>query len=380
MNDSIDISKDISKYKNLLITWEVDPNMIHETTLKEPDLALYDVRNDPFEIYGLYNPKSDDVFRRLPYEVAEATNPGLRKLHRDTAGGRIRFTTDSKYVAIKAVMPFVGQMAHVSLLGSSGFDMYIDYDEPGVMSRYCGAFQPKVGMTNGYESIIRFPDRRMRHLTINMPPYNHVDRLYIGLQNDARIEGGKKYINKKPIIFYGSSITQGACSSRPGLNYQNMLARRFEVDYINLGFSGNGRAEIPIVEYMAGLDISMFVSDYDHNAPNPDYLKQTHKRMYDMIREKHPDIPYIMLSRPDFDCGYDESILRRNVIMETYRLAREAGDKNVYYIDGAGIFRGPDEDMCTVDRTHPSDIGFAKMADAIGETMLRAMRKKSLAD
>jgi len=87
-------------------------------------------------------------------------------------------------------------------------------------------------------------------------------------------------------------------------------------------------------------------------------------------------MPYIMLSRPDFDSAfgyYDDNILRRAVVFDTYRFARDRGDRNVYYIDGQSIFRGKYTNMCTVDGSHPTDLGFALMADAIEAELQRAM-------
>lgn len=341
----------------------------------EGGTVFYDVRQAPFEIYGLYGATSEPVFKRLPDEIGQNVNNGVKSLYLDTAGGRVRFSTDSKYVKIKAFMPYVHRFAHMSLLGTSGFDLYVDFDEPRIESRYQGSFIPSVGMTDGYEAVLTFPDRKMRHLTVNMPPYNHLDALYIGLEDGAALEGGKKYKNTLPVVFYGSSITQGACSSRPGLNYQNIISRRYELDYINLGFSGNAKGEELIARYISELPMSAFVCDYDHNAPNPEHLQNTHKRFYEMIREKNPTLPYLMLSRPDFDVSYRESEQRRNVIMDTYRYARASGDKNVYYIDGEGIFRGADENDCTADGKHPNDVGFVKLADSVGAMLNRVMRK-----
>ena len=182
-----------------------------------------------------------------------------------------------------------------------------------------------------------------------------------------------QYRDLPPIVYYGSSITQGGCASRPGNTYQSVLSQRLNIDHINLGFSGNGKGEDSIVEYMASLKMSAFVSDYDHNAPSVEHLRNTHCKMYQKIRAAHPDIPYIMLSRPDFDHAYNDSIRRRDVIYETFRYAHAQGDRNVYFIDGASIFRGKYADMCTVDGCHPTDLGFALMADAIEAELERAM-------
>ena len=342
-----------------------------ETSFEEKDVIFYNVKKDPFKIYGLYDYKKQDVYRRLPESVASATNPGVETLALNTAGGRLRFSTDSLYVIIKAVMPKINQFPHMPLTGTAGIDVYVD-DDGG--SHFVKAAKPDLTITDGYEFRVSFKSRKMRCLTVNLPSYNPLDAIYIGLSESARVGRGKEYANKKPIVFYGSSITQGGCASRPGLIYQNHISRRYNLDYVNLGFSGSGRAELPIVRYMASLDMLAFVSDYDHNAPNAEYLRETHSRMYDIIREAHPDIPYFMISKPDFNEGGSD-VDRRDVIIDSYRRARALGDNNVYFIDGEGFFRGPFADSCTVDGCHPNDLGFAMMADKIGRSIERALRK-----
>ena len=346
-----------------------------ETSVEEKDVLFYNIKKEPFKIYGLYSPQKNTPYIRLPEQVANATNSGVAQLAFDTAGGRLRFSTDSPYIVIKAEMPKIRHFPHMPISGTSGFDIYLDSDGG---SRFLRSKYPDVTATDGFEAVVHVASpkapRKMRSFTICFPSYNALNALHIGLSETARVGKGKEYINKKPVVFYGSSITQGACSSRPGLIYENMISRRYNLDYTNLGFSGSGRAEIPIVKYMASLDMLAFVSDYDHNAPDANYLRETHSRMYDIIRESHPDIPYIMVSRPDTLMS-ESFIERRDVIIDTFRRARELGDTNVYYIDGEGLFRGPYEDCCTVDCTHPNDLGMMKMAEGIGRVLERALRK-----
>ena len=351
----------------------IDKNMAIETKIPDKDLHFYDVRqHDAFEIYGLYHAKKEPVFKRLPDDIAHATNPGVAGLYLQTAGGRIRFSTDSSYIALKVMIPSLHHMDHMALSGSSGFDLYIDSPAG---SRFHRLFRTGTGAKTDYEAVVRFPTREMRSFTLHFPTYNAVNSVYVGLQEDARLERGMPYRPLAPIVFYGSSITQGACSSRPGLCYSNILSRRLNIDHINLGFSGNGKAEPVIVDYMKNLKMSVFVSDYDHNAPNAEYLEKTHYAMYRAIRDANPTLPYIMLSKPDFDLEpIPIAAARRRVVQETYRRARAEGDKRVYYIDGEGIYRGPDRDSCSVDGAHPNDIGFMKMADAIECMLKRALR------
>ncbi len=348
-----------------------DKNLTVETALGVNDVVFRDVRTDPFEIYGLYEPRRPGAFRRLPDEVAEGTNPGVVELNTHTAGGRIRFSTDSPYVALRVKMPGVCRMPHMPLTGSSGFDLYLD-DPASSGSRYFRTFIPPMDMQTGYESIIHFGSRKTRYVTINFPTYNPVTELYLGLADGSSLGRGMAYRDLPPVVYFGSSITQGGCSSRPGNTYQAVIGRRFNLDHLNLGFSGNGRAEGKIVDYLAHLPMCAFVSDYDHNAWNADYLWKTHYPLYRAIRDANPDLPYIIISRPDFFVD-PECPARRGAAYDTYRRAREEGDRHVYWIDGESFFRGEYEDMCTVDTCHPNDFGFARMAAVIGCELERAL-------
>ncbi len=348
-----------------------DKLMCDDPDVHRADAVFYDVREAPFAVYGLYDYKNQPRFQRLPDEIGENVSAGVAALYRNTAGGRLRFSTDSSYVILRAHMSEILRCSHMSLLGGAGFDLYED-DPDSQESRYLGSFRPPCDMTDGFVSIFRFKgEKKNRCLTINFPTYSNVDRLEIGLCEGSLLGEGMAYRNRLPLVFYGSSITQGGCASRPGNNYVSLVCRRLNLDYVNLGFSGSGMAEDLIVDYMAGMKMSCFVSDYDHNAPNADYLRQTHLKMYQRIREKNPTVPYLMMSRPDFG-GHGrvaDGNARRDVIVDTFRYAREQGDENVYYIDGESYFHGMWEDACTVDRTHPNDLGFACIAEKVYATL-----------
>ncbi|MBP3315767.1 MAG: SGNH/GDSL hydrolase family protein [Clostridia bacterium] len=358
------MSNDISK---------IDKNLSVETTLVKDGIYFYDVRREPFRVYGLYDYKDQPHFRRLPAEVAAATSDGVAALAKHTSGGRVRFCTDSPFVCIKTKMNSISLFSHMPASGAAGFDLFIDSPD-GAESRYVRTFMPPWHTTDaGYESKIDLGSKKLRYFTINFPSYSGVDELWVGISEDATLGEGLRYRDAAPILYYGSSITQGGCASRSGNIYQNVVCRRTNFDYINLGFSGNGRGEDAIVDYMASLDISAFVCDYDHNSPSRAHLSATHYKMYEKIRAAHPDIPYIMLSKCDLDNDYNSNLARREVVYESFCRARANGDKNVYYIDGASIFRGPYQNMCTVDSCHPNDLGFALMADAITAELERAM-------
>ena len=356
----------------------LDKNLAVSTSIDAPDLCLYDVRQKPFQIYGLYEPAAEPQFKRMPSEIANEVNQNVKALHLCTAGGRVRFSTNSPYIAIKAVMPKICHFSHMPLTGSSGLDLFIDSPD-GSESIFHRTFVPPYHMTDGFESKVEFYEEGMHYVTINMPLYNELSELYIGVAEGSIVAEGAPYRDFKPVVYYGSSITQGGCASRPGNAYQAMVSRALNIDHVNLGFSSGAHGEENMMRYMAGLEMSAFVSDFDHNA-NRKELVDCHKKLYDIIREAQPDVPYIMLSRPDFHRilpawgGRDQSAQRRHVILDTYHYAVDKGDENVYFIDGESLFRGPFEDCCTVDGCHPNDLGFSYMAEAVTCVLRRIIR------
>lgn len=341
-----------------------------------PDAVWFNIRKTPFKIYGLYKPLENEHFVRLPYEVAANTNEGVKDLYLNTSGGRFSFATDSPYIAIHALQPTLYVMPHMPRTGSAGFDAYVcDENKDQV---YVGTFFANVRSSQEYFASInsRTNFGKVFNYVIDFPLYEKVDDVYIGVHKDAEIDVyDTPYTDDLPIVFYGSSITQGGCVSRPGLMYPNILSRRFHRDIINLGFSGSCRGEQTILDYMANLKMSVFVCDYDHNAPTSDHLRKTHYNVYETIRKKNPDLPFIMVSKPDV-LWFPDSLERKNIILDSYNKALSLGDKNVYFVDGFKMFEGDYYDSCTVDNTHPNDLGHYLMAKHIGEAIEEIIEKE----
>ena len=342
---------------------KIDQNFKVETKINKPDVVFYDTKQEPFVIYGVFF--EGDRYRRMPESVAKAVSNGVYQLHANTAGGRVRFRTDSPYVAIHAKMPRVSKMPHFPFSGSIGLDLYTYRDGE---ERFYEGIIPPFDVTDGYEGVVNFENREMREVTINFPLYSDLSDLYIGLAEGARLlPTARQYRDIPPVVYYGSSITQGGCASRPGNAYEAIVSRRLNVDHINLGFSGNAMGEETIARYIASLEMSAFVYDYDHNSPHAAYLEQTHEPMFRIIREAHPDLPILMLTRPK--CRLlEEEKKRLAVIRATYRHAVEAGDKNVYLIEGTELMALCGDDG-VIDRCHPSDLGFYSMARAVGDAL-----------
>ena len=345
----------------------VDKNFKLETAIEREGLTFYDIENSPIRLYGVWH---DGVqYRRVPADVAEATSPGVATLSVHTAGGRIRFITDSPYLVIKYSVPSMHSFNHMALAGTSGFDIY---ERVGTRDCYRKSIIPTMS-SKEHEGVVDFSGEGKRLITVNFPLYNPVAKVYVGIKEGSALEAAPDHKVELPMVFYGSSITQGGCSSRPGTCYPAVLSRRYDANYINLGFSGNGKGEPAIREYMASIKMSVFILDYDFNAPTNEHLIATHKPLYEAVRKTNPDIPIIMMARPSFSRA--AGILKRNeIIEETYKYAKANGDDNVYFISSNKLVELCEDDG-TVDGTHPTDLGFRSMAFAVAEVLDKLLER-----
>ncbi|MBQ3015441.1 MAG: hypothetical protein IJD79_01530 [Clostridia bacterium] len=353
-----------------------EKNPAVEKTVGGVEVIWRDVIEAPFMLHGLLMPDGElPFYHRVPKAVAEATSAGVTALSRESAGGRVRFATDSPYIAIRAKFCVVGRSPHLTFCSSAGFDLYTD---GAYGSKFIRPFLPSLEMKDGYESVIDMKQSAMRTYTVNFPVHSVVVSLEIGLKPGAVLGAPEAYRDYAPISFYGSSIVHGTAATRPGLTYSSVISRELNLDFRNIGFSGMAKGEEAIARWMAQLPMSVFVCDYDHNAPTVEHLRDTHYRLYEIIREKNPTVPYIMVTRPDYYTRITEQehiLLRRDVIMESYLKARAAGDKNVYFVDGLSFSVAPHQYEYSTDSVHPNDSGFLRMADAIGTVIRHALEK-----
>ena len=351
---------------------KIDKNFAN--TFSYEGMKVYDVNEAPCRLYGLCRQEGEKDYKRLPVDFAKNLgNPSVAVMYNRTTGIRVRFKTDSNRIILKCVQKEQVNIPHIAVTCSSCFDLYAD-------GRYCNVFRPGIdtdgknsddkSMDGGYQSGYVFKgERKMRELLIHFPLYNSVEQVYIALEEDAQVLPAEEYPHTAPVVFYGSSITQGACASHPGNCYVNILSRRLGFDFVNLGFSGGCFGEIEFAQYIPGLNPSVLVMDYDHNSPLAQ-LEERHEAFFLEFRKHCPHTPVVFITAADRALGTQT---RRNVIFRTYENAVAAGDKNVYFIDGSEIYREPGVDACTADNAHPNDLGFWFMANRIEKTLAQIL-------
>ena len=343
---------------------KIDKNFSMNTVTVEGGMRYYTIPHKGFDLYGVYYDKEAQEFTRMSLDFAKSVNAGVEALYNFTAGGRLRFATDSTTLAIRVTYSFLQLMSHMAIAGQGGFSL-LEETESGV--RLLKILPPLAHNKTGYELSCPLPGG-MRNYILHFPLYNAVTSLQIGLDEGATVKSGKKYRDVKPILYYGSSITQGGCCSRPDNAYQGIIAKWNNIDFWNYGFSGSARGEAQMADFLGGFDCSLFVCDYDHNAPSVEHLRDTHYAFYLQYRKHRPDTPILFLTKPDFN-GSEDHIEREKIIRATYKKARANGDNNVYFVAGKTFFP-VDRENCMVDGCHPNDLGFYLMAKKIYKKMV----------
>ncbi len=344
----------------------------------ENGFLFRDVRLEPFRLEGLpWFKENDGRFYRIPQSfTTKEINEGALELSHHTSGVCVRFRSDSPELMIRAKLAHSCDMNHMPRAGSAGFDSYCRV--PGGELIYNKTVQPSPGQVDITAVCGVNPSGALCDWVINFPLYGGAESVELGLKEGSTILPPLPHKYAKPILFYGSSITQGGCASRPGNMYPSMLCRKLDAEQINLGFSGSGKGELAVAKAIAGLKLAAFVMDYDHNAPSAEHLQETHEPFFRAIREAQPDLPVIIMSKCDFTNGnITENARRREIIRTTWQHAVDSGDTHVYFIDGETLFGSRMRDACTVDGCHPNDLGFYRMYKHVLPVLKRALKHKS---
>ena len=316
---------------------------------------------------------------RLPARLKSTFRPAVWSLARQPSGGRIRFRSDTKVLSLRLEYPSPPRMANMHAYGQTGVDLYAD---GAYWATAVGDQDAKRGMI--YERVLlNLPDqpRVEREITLYLPLYMPVKVLGIGVDTEAKITPDKPFAVAKPVVFYGTSITQGGCASRPGMSYEAILGRRLNIDFVNLGFSGNGLGEPEVASAVAEIDAACFVLDFGANHKTGEEMRKAYAPFLDTVRAKHPHTPIVVMTPlyttreeriPSLRLDWQQ---RREHISQVVRERIHAGDKQLLLVDGARLL-GPNPGDGFVDGGHPNDLGFQWMADGLTPVLRRALRLK----
>lgn len=330
-----------------------------------------------FKVIG--RPALDEprVYTRLPNSLKGKVRDALWNLGQNTAGMAVRFRTNARQIGAKWKNHSVFNMNHMTATGIRGLDLYcLQGNDQWV---FVNSSKPRERLDNK-SKIIENLDGNEHEYMLYLPLYEGVDSLEIGVEEGAVI--GKPQValpvESKPVVWYGTSITQGGCASRPGMAATNIIGRRLNRVVVNLGFSGNGKLDPEIAEIMAKHDAGLYIMDMLPNCTS-DLINEKIERFYSILRKAHPDTPILLVENPlfppmRFNSETRKAINEKNATLaKFYKKFRASGDKNVYFVSSADMI-GTDNEG-TVDGIHFTDLGFERCADYMTPIIKRHLRK-----
>lgn len=300
----------------------------------------------PFEISGFPFYKQEQLYRRLPLNPGFDIPEAVYGLADETAGGQIRFHGKVKKLSLQVSLsgkpPFfdnVPTAPHLAGTNKRSFDLYLSKD--GKEYIYCDVAKGSKEGDHYYTTTLFGSEEAAEFdFLLNFPLYGGVDRVLIGVDDEAEISAPHyQFKTDKKIAVYGSSIQQGACASRPGLGLCNILSRWMHTEFYNLGFNSSGKAEPEMAEVISRIpDLSALIISIEGNCPDGEWLDEKLRAFLEIFRKQYPTLPIIILPfivsgseslKPD---AYAKRLEYRQIQQKIVADRNAAGDTNIYCV------------------------------------------------
>ena len=357
----------MKKYRMILLL-----AMLFPTVLLCGQTKYYDAAQ--FLLIGKITTETETRYERLPAALKNECRPPVWNLGKNTAGLAIRFRTNSTSISAKWDLYENRYMNHMTATGIKGLDLYAWEKDHW---QFVNSGRPD-GKSNEKQIIANMTPTEREYL-LYLPLYDGVTALSVGIDSTATIQQPALNFPEtgQPIIVYGTSITQGGCASRPGMAYTNILERKLNKEFINLGFSGNGQLDYEIAEAMAKRhDAALFLLDFIPNV-NTTQIKEKTAKFIGILRKENPETPIILVesvifSHSVFDQSIEAIVAEKNRILKAeYDRLRKNGDKNIYYLPSHN-FLGNDGEA-TVDGIHLTDLGFERFSEKLYQAIKKTL-------
>ncbi len=306
----------------------------------------------------------ENLYDRFPVSYKNKVREPVWNLSKCAAGISIRFISNTSQISVKWEVLNDVKMNHMAETGIKGIDLYY---KNGNSWQYVNTARPS-GKINEFLLINNMKPEK-REYKMYLPLYDGIISLEIGIDSSGFFQKPDRK-NKKPVVFYGTSITQGGCASRPGMLHSSIISRKLDVDCINFGFSGNGRMEQPVNELISGIDAQLYIIECAENM-SVEQIETNMIPLAEKIRSRHPHTPILfvdnlMYERACLDEATRNTVIARNEAMKrVFDRMKGQGFSNIFLIEKNGAI-GTDHEA-TVDGVHLTDLGFLRYADFLIE-------------
>lgn len=346
----------MKKHLIFLFLLFVASKLIAQTDFKYTDGHLLGLKGSFFASVENYDRL--DSLQRVPLPTR------VQELAQNSAGLNINFETNAKSIRVKWELEKFITMWNMTPVAINGLDLYALKDN---VWQYVASARPSGDKSNVL--IIDQLDGEWRKYRLYLPLYSKLTKLEVGIPTSSSIKATKQpYSNSKKVVIYGSSITQGASASRPGMAYPSIISRKMGVETFNLGFSGSGKMELEIAEILAKMPADVYVLDCVPN-PSPQQIKERAYPFVKYLRKQKPNTPIIMVESVYREAANWNSKTKAMVesqnlaFRKTFEKLKSENYKNLYYITSDKL-TGTDHEA-SIDGTHLTDVGFMRLSDAL---------------
>lgn len=320
------------------------------------------------------------TYARLPLKAKNLVNKAVWNLSQQSAGLSIAFYSNSPEIKIKYTVTGGRSMAHMPATGVSGVDLYATDRNGG--SRWCAA-KYSLGDTLVYTyDGLTYEDASNKgyEYTLFLPLYNSVSFLEIGVKDNASIS----FIpvsEEKPLVVYGTSIAQGACASRPGMAWINIINRTMEHPVVNLGFSGSGKLEKELFELLAETDAKLYIIDCMPNMISPADTAVIAERILTGIKtlRTRNQAPVLLVEHSGYMNEYTSDRAEASYRASNRQLRKAYNtlmqqEPDIYYLTKEEIGLSMD---AMVEGVHPSDLGMQQYADSYVKKIREILKEET---
>ena len=332
-------------------------------------IKFYDGQS--FTVIGKFH--SEKNYARFSAKYENTLRPEVWELGQHSAGISIRFRTNSPFISVKWTVKNDAVMDHMPFTGIKGVDLYSIVDGKW---KYISTGRVK-GKRNEFMMVNNAGDN-FREYLLNLPLYDGADTVLIGISSSSSIGVPQEtfLVSKKPVIYYGSSIAQGGCASRPGLLFTNILSRSLDRPFINMGFSGNGTFDLSVGDALCEIDASLFIVDCNPNTKR-ELIYERAVDLVSMLHRERPDVPVLLVEVFPYTSGFtkaadSENAKKNQELKRAYETLKKSGKKNLYYRTGDDLIGNDYEG--TVDGVHPNDLGMLRIAETLEPTIRKLLK------
>jgi hypothetical protein len=316
----------------------------------------------------------EHFYDRLPLKLKEDLKKRVWKLSWHSAGLVLHFTSNSKTLAIKYQTRFNNRMPHMTGVGVRGIDLYVKKNNQW---RWAASSKPQEKSWRG--TLLSGMQPKTREYKLYLPAYDGIDSLWVGTDRESRLKPFPENMDKpRPVVFYGTSITQGCSASRPGMAPTNQIDRALDAQVINLGFSGNGTLDMAFARFLGRQKLSGLVLDCTPNLPADSIFRKT-VRFVEVFRSRSPEVPVILVGNAGHQNrwlveAHQQTYIEKNRQTEkAYQELRKRGYEHLHFIHGNRLLPGNYE--ATVDGVHYTDVGFRKYTQTLLPVLKEATAK-----